>query len=92
MHHCNICNYYTHEPRKIRNHYNTQKHIKNTNSINNPNINNDDLIINNNDLICSICKKEYKYLNSLKKHQTNCNNNKINSLVNDKINEVKKDF
>jgi hypothetical protein len=84
MHHCNICNYYTNESRKIRNHYNSQKHIKNTNAINNINT--------NNDLICSICKKEYKYLTSLKKHQMNCNNNETTILVNDKINEVKKDY
>jgi hypothetical protein len=58
--------------------------IKNTNSINNLNT--------NNNLICSICKKEYKYLTSLKKHQVNCNNNETNSLVNDKINELKKDY
>ena len=80
MHHCNICNYYTHESRKIRNHYNTQKHIKNTNAINNINT--------TNDLICNICKKEYKYLTSLKKHQLICNNNETNNLVN----EVKKDY
>ncbi len=84
MHHCNICNYYTQESRKIRNHYNSQKHIKNINAINNPNT--------NNDLICSICKKEYKYLTSLKKHQVNCNQIENSSLVNDKINELKKDY
>jgi len=78
MHNCNICNYYTNESIKIRRHYNSQKHIKNTNAINNLNI--------NNNLICSICNKEYKYLNSLKKHQLVCNNN--NNLVN----ELKKDF
>ena len=84
MHYCNICNYYTTESNKIKIHYNSQKHIKNTNSINNSNT--------NNDLICSICKKEYKYLTSLKNHQLKCNQIENSSLLNDKINEVKKDF
>ncbi len=84
MHHCNICNYYTLESIKIRKHYNTQKHIKNTNAINNLNT--------NNDLICSICNKEYKYLTSLKKHQMSCNKIENSSLMNDKINELKKDY
>ena len=44
------------------------------------------------DLIGVNCKKEYKYVTSLKKHQMTCNNNETNSLVNDKINEVKKDY
>jgi hypothetical protein len=57
---------------------------KNTNYINDPNT--------HNDLICSICKKEYKFFNGLKKHQLKCNN-ETNSLFNDKIiNEVKKDY
>jgi hypothetical protein len=84
MHYCNVCNYYTTESNKIKIHYSSQKHIKNTNAINNPNT--------NNDLICSICKKEYKYLTSLKNHQLKCNQIENSNLLNDKINEVKKDF
>ncbi len=86
MHFCNICNYQTSLLYNINRHYNSQKHINNT--IENSIIKCDD----NNDLICSICNKEYKYLNSLKKHQLVCNNNESNSSVNDKINELKKDF
>ncbi len=80
MHHCNICNYYTDLLKHIKKHYNTQKHIKNTNDIDN--------LKTTNDLICNICKKGYKYLTSLKKHQLICNNNETNNLVN----EVKKDY
>ncbi len=102
MHYCKVCNYTAFTSTNIKIHYNSKKHInnmicdniiksegitniiKNTNAINNLNT--------NNDLICSICKKEYKYLTSLKKHQMNCNNNETTILVNDKINEVKKDY
>ena len=92
MHYCNLCDYYTSESDKIKAHYKTKKHINNFNAIHN---NVDNVKINNNlntQLICVNCKKEYKYVNSLKKHQMNCNNNETNSLVNDKINEVKKDY
>ena len=96
MHYCKVCNYTAFTSTNIKIHYNSKKHINNmicdniiqsegiTNAINNLNT--------NNDLTCSICKKEYKYLTSLKKHQMNCNNNETTILVNDKINELKKDY
>jgi len=106
MHFCNICNYQTSLLYNINRHYNSQKHINNiiVNSIikcdiNNDNINNDDINnddINNNDIdnefICVSCKKKYKYLNSLKTHQLKCKQSENNILLNDKINEIKKDF
>ena len=84
MHFCDICDYQTSQSNNIKKHYNTKKHINNTiaNSI----------IKSNIELICVNCKKEYKFLNGLKKHQLKCNQIENSSLLNDKINEVKKDF
>jgi hypothetical protein len=88
MHYCEVCNYKAFTSTNIKIHYNSKKHIVNINKKDN---NVDDVKINNDlntQLICVNCKKEYKYLNSLKKHQLDCNKNKNNSLVN----EIKKDY
>ena len=96
MHFCDICDYQTSQSNNIKKHYNSKKHINNTicdNIIKSECITNDINNLNtNNNLICSICKKEYKFLNGLKKHQLKCNTNETNILLNDKINKVKKDF
>ncbi len=91
MHYCNFCDYYTSESDKIKAHYKTKKHINNFNAIHN---NVGDVKITNNlntHLICVNCKKGYKYLNSLKKHQLVCNNNNNNNN-NILVNEIKKDY
>ena len=95
MHYCNICNYYTDLLKHIKKHYNTQKHINNVNSINNETKTNEtksNETKTNTEFICIKCSKQYKYLTSLKKHQATCNKTENNSLIDDKIELIKKDF
>ena len=95
MHFCDICNFQTSLSHNIKKHYNSQKHINNTicNSImkSDEHLNNNN-IKNNIELICVNCKKEYKFLSGLKKHQLICNQKENDSLLNEKINKLKKDF
>ena len=88
MHYCKICDYRTLISTNIKKHYRTKKHI------NNVQIND-----NNNVFKCGICNKEYKYSNSLKKHQLRCcssdvnnSNDKLNDLKNKVENELKKEL